>query len=60
MAVRVIAEDAQYPLEMNAAGTKLVVVDFTASWYNTIPWLSNDNLQYLQTLFQTGVGHAKE
>ena len=32
MAVRVLAEDSQYALEMNAAGTKLVVVDFTASW----------------------------
>ena len=33
MAVRVLADDTQYPMEMNAAGTKLVVVDFTASWY---------------------------
>lgn len=32
MAVRVLSEDSQYALEMNAAGTKLVVVDFTASW----------------------------
>ncbi|KZS04294.1 thioredoxin-like protein 1 [Daphnia magna] len=32
MSVRVLGEDSQYALEMNAAGTKLVVVDFTASW----------------------------
>lgn len=32
MAVRVLAEDSHYGAEMNAAGTKLVVVDFTASW----------------------------
>jgi hypothetical protein len=28
-----LGEDSQYALEMNAAGTKLVVVDFTASWW---------------------------
>lgn len=33
MAVRVLAEDSQFNIEMNAAGTKLVVVDFTAAWY---------------------------
>ncbi|XP_066588800.1 thioredoxin-like protein 1 [Prorops nasuta] len=30
--VRVIANDGQFPTEMASAGTKLVVVDFTASW----------------------------
>lgn len=31
-AVRVIAEDSQFAVELAAAGVKLVVVDFTASW----------------------------
>lgn len=39
MAVRVLAEDSQYALEMNAAGTKLVVVDFTASWLVSSLWI---------------------
>nr|QWA14831.1 thioredoxin [Diaphanosoma celebensis] len=30
--VRVLAEDSQFAAEMNVTGTKLVVVDFTASW----------------------------
>lgn len=32
MAVRVINNDSHYHREMSAAGSKLVVVDFTASW----------------------------
>lgn len=34
--VRVLAEDSQFAAELNAAGTKLFVVDFTASWYVSI------------------------
>jgi len=30
--VRVVAQDSQFAAEMNATGTKLVVVDFTAQW----------------------------
>ena len=32
MPVKVISEDSSFQLELTAAGTKLVVVDFTASW----------------------------
>jgi len=32
MALRVLADDSQFMVEMNAAGTRLVVVDFTATW----------------------------
>ena len=34
--VRVIGEDIQFPLELNAAGTKLVIVEFMASWYQVL------------------------
>merc|ERR1712154_391296 len=31
-AVKVLADDAQFQAELSSAGSKLVVVDFTASW----------------------------
>lgn len=33
-AVRVINDDGHFLGEMSSAGTKLVVVDFTATWYD--------------------------
>lgn len=32
MAVRVISDDAHFQTELAAAGIRLVVVDFTATW----------------------------
>jgi len=32
--VLVMSDESQFSLELTAAGTKLVVVDFTASWYD--------------------------
>lgn len=32
MAVRVIQDEAHFQTELNAAGIRLVVVDFTATW----------------------------
>ncbi|XP_077996556.1 thioredoxin-like protein 1 [Glandiceps talaboti] len=32
MSVKEITEDAQFPVELTAAGNRLVVVDFTATW----------------------------
>ena len=31
-AVKVVADDSQFQSELSSAGSKLVVVDFTASW----------------------------
>lgn len=33
MSVRVIEDDNHFQAELTAAGIRLVVVDFTASWY---------------------------
>lgn len=33
MAVRSIQDDSQFQAELAAAGIKLVIVDFTATWY---------------------------
>lgn len=35
MAVRVINDEAHFQSELSAAGIKLVVADFTATWYKS-------------------------
>ena len=32
--VKVLTEDSQFQLELTSAGTKLVVADFFATWYD--------------------------
>lgn len=46
-AVRVINDDDHFQGELNSAGTKLVVVDFTASWYVSEGYIFSIQVKYI-------------
>lgn len=51
MSVRVIEDDSHFQQELHAAGVRLVVVDFTATWYvyfiQTILYMAKDNCEFI-------------
>lgn len=65
MALRVLADDSQFMVEMNAAGTRLVVVDFTATWcgpcQRIAPFFEELARRYPRAVFiKVDVDHCQE
>lgn len=58
MSVRVIEDDNHFRTELNAAGIRLVVVDFTASWWVDtfkLPFIDTFNVNAMQQKFFNGL-----